>query len=253
MSVKVHHPRTLEELCLRLSDGAELLGGGTILVPEWARHGPPAHAVSLDQIPLARTLTATYVGAAVTLEELCLADGPEVLQAAARSIGTTYLRGQATVGGNVGPDRPGCLLTALASLGARALVLYGTNGREANMTLDEARATGSVILGLEWQRPDASRYRKLRCGRAGLPEFAVGLAVQGRGDRRRLTAAVWRGGTVSAVSTTLAVGSPGDHAVVDALGFRPGLQRWERTVLAGELAGLSSGWRSIPLLQGASR
>jgi hypothetical protein len=63
------------------------------------------------------------------------------------------------------------------------------------MGLDEARATGSVILGLEWQRPNAGRYHKLRSGRAGLPEFAVAVAVKDRGDGRRLTAAVWRGGS----------------------------------------------------------
>lgn len=229
MNLRVYRPETLEELCLRLSDGAHVLGGGTLLVPQWARTGAPVSVVSLDRIALARQLTPNYVGSAVTLERLGDSAVPTVLREAARSIGTPYLRGQATVGGNVGSGRMGCLLTALVSLEARALVLYGSNGREANMTLEEARATGAVILGLEWRSPTMSRYCKLRRGRAGLPEFAVGVAVRGEGDTQRLTAAVWRDGQVSKATTV-----PGG-----VLAFRPALQRWERAVLDDEIQAVS--------------
>jgi hypothetical protein len=56
-------------------------------------------------------------GSAVTLEEVVKSGAPAALRAAGRSIGTPYVRSQATVGGNVGSARPGCLVTPLASLG----------------------------------------------------------------------------------------------------------------------------------------
>lgn len=256
MSVRIHRPQTLEELCLRLADGAQVLGGGTVLVPQWARTSAPASAVTLDRIALAQQLTPSYVGAAVSLEELAGSAVPAALREAARSIGTPHLRSQATVGGNVGSGRPGCLLTALVSLGARALVLYGTNGREANMSLEEARTTGAVILGLEWRCPDVSRYRKLRRGRAGLPEFAVAVAGRRHGHNRRLTAAVWRAGEVTAATTA---GPGGRDAVSDdearmaRLAFQPELDRWEEAVLAAELRAVSGGHAPGLVLQGSQR
>jgi CO/xanthine dehydrogenase FAD-binding subunit len=237
MTVRVHRPRTLEELCFHLSEGAQLLGGGTLLIPRWSRSECPPAAVTLDRIPLARQVSPTYVGAAVTLGEVVNSEAPAALRAASRSIGTSYLRGQATVGGNIGSEPPGCLLTVLAGLEARALVLYGGNGREASMSVEEARVTGSVVLGLEWKRPDASRYRKLRTGRAGPTEFAVALTARDHRDGIRLTAAVWASGSVTVATTVLAIkGSDGLAAQVVAL--LPHLASWEQAVVEAEIEGL---------------
>jgi CO/xanthine dehydrogenase FAD-binding subunit len=239
VSPRVHAPRTLEELALRLSDGAELFGGGTMLVPQWVRDGAPRSAVTLARILRARQITPTYVGAAVTLDEVVKSDAPAALRTASRSIGTVYLRTQATVGGNLGSARQGCLVTALAGLGARALVLYGVNGREANMSLEEAQASGSVILGLDWPRPTASRYRKVRSGRAGPSEFAVAVVMKDREDRQRVTSAVWRPGLTSPASASVDVGAGSDpEELMAAFPFSSGLSSWEGAIVVAELGAL---------------
>jgi len=247
MSLRVHRPQTLEELCLNLAEGAQLLGGGTVLIPRWNREQAPSSAVTLERIPLARLVTATYVGAAVTLEEMAGSDGPAALRAASRAIGTSYLRSQATVGGNLGAAQPGCLLTALAGLDARAQVLYGENGRQASVTLEEARAAGSVILGLEWVRPVASRYRKLRSGRAGRPEFAVAMAAREQPDRVRLTAAVWSGGLVTVAHGVLAREGFSEPAKL-ARALFPKLAGWQHSVVASELQALLTERRDSPAM-----
>ncbi|MCA1846198.1 MAG: hypothetical protein LC792_24000, partial [Actinobacteria bacterium] len=132
---------------------------------------------------------------------------------------------------------PGCLITALVGLEARVLVLDGRNGRQASVTLEEARAAGSVILGLKWARPYASRYRKLRCGRAGRPEFAVAMTAREQPGRSRLTVALWSGGSIT-VATTAPAGDGGGEPAALAGSLFPGLAGWRHAVVTNELEAL---------------
>jgi 4-hydroxybenzoyl-CoA reductase subunit beta len=107
----LERPRSLAEAAALASrKGARLIAGGTGLVPN-LRLGleVPKVLVALDAIPELREIRLSQlsenhirIGAAVTLQQLCDADGiPTAVKEAARAVGAPTHRSAATLGGNL--------------------------------------------------------------------------------------------------------------------------------------------------------
>jgi CO/xanthine dehydrogenase FAD-binding subunit len=224
--VRIDRPRTLEELHLHVESGAQLMGGGTLLVPGWRRR-PPSQVVVLDRIEVAGSVESCYLGAAAAIAALDVGLVPHSLRMAANRIGTAPVRAQATVGGNLLGSGPRCLLAPLVSLQARARVLGGAGGLIVDMPLADAMRERRVLVGLQWRTPSHSAYRRLQRRRVGPPDFAVAGAVLKRHRATSLTVAVWSAGVVESATVPF-----GDQRSVSAAlgqlgtGFRE--EMWQR-------------------------
>lgn len=103
----MHQPRTITEalVCMSEFNGRyALLAGGTDLLPGYARQLHVCeHVISLSGIESMRRLSATSIGACVTLTDLIRNESilPPVLVQAARGIAGPAVRSSATVGGNL--------------------------------------------------------------------------------------------------------------------------------------------------------
>ena len=134
-------PQTVEEAVSLLSstDGATLLAGGTVVVPEITRLGGTGLTViDIGRIEALRAMGqedgSLRIGAAVTLARLAASSevqsGHAALAQAATAIGNPNVRRTATVGGNLGFARPlADLPPVLLALDAEA-ILSGPRGVE---------------------------------------------------------------------------------------------------------------------------
>jgi carbon-monoxide dehydrogenase medium subunit len=153
----------LEELVESFGDGSDavVLGGGTVLVPEFVhRRARPQRVVllppGLDTV--SREDGKVTIGAAVRVSELEDADEP--LATAARHLADSEIRGQATIGGNLcvrGGETPrGDLQAPLLALGATVRTT-GAGGERTEPLEDflAAGASGRVVLDVSYD--DAER------------------------------------------------------------------------------------------------
>ena len=208
-------PRTIGELrsILRAEGGdIRLLGGGTLEIPRWMRHGAPDAVVHLPSILELRTVQPGRCGATTTLAQI--ADDPRLpasLRQAAASTGGPALREIATIGGNLAAGYPGCLAVALLTLEDVKLGTFSAQKtRIATESLDDKYIiVDGVILFVEWlDRPDQyTGFRKVAIRAAGGPnvaavavrltesECAIAVGSTGAPPHRLLcTEAAWRRG-----------------------------------------------------------
>ncbi|MBT3149532.1 FAD binding domain-containing protein [Streptomyces sp. CHD11] len=181
-------PTTLSEARQCLAEGAVPVGGATLVWALWQRDGFPEQAMSLRELPEANRTERQALGAAVLLHQV---DDrvPEVLRGAASTVGTGAVRRTATVGGNIVGSTLRCLLPAALVLNARATVLDRDGAYETD--LGEVVAKRHLLLGIRWQDPVASGYRKEPGEVGGPPPLVVATAVHTGGDgRHHLSVAV---------------------------------------------------------------
>ncbi|WP_210571437.1 FAD binding domain-containing protein [Streptomyces sp. GESEQ-4] len=204
-------PTSIPEVQECLADGAVPIGGATLVWAAWQRDGFPELAVSLRDLPEANTIGAEELGAAVVLHQI---DDrvPEVLHRAAAGVGTGAVRRAATVGGNLVGSTLRCLLPAAVVLDARAVVLEPEGLFETD--LSDVLAKHQLLVGLRWNAPVISGYRKLEAEAGGPPPFVVASALHADDDGTRLRVAVRDGYEVLSGSVPCAEDSAD---VLDAL------------------------------------
>ncbi|WP_395570595.1 FAD binding domain-containing protein [Streptomyces sp. BK79] len=206
-------PTSVSEARECMAEGAVPIGGATLVWAAWQRDGFPDLAMSLRDLPEATVVEPEALGAAVVLHGI---DDrvPEVLRAAAGSVGTGAVRRTATVGGNLVGSSLRCLLPAALVLDARATVLGPDRAYETDLA--EVVAKRHLLLGLHWRTPIASGYRKQPAAAGGPPPLVVATAVHADAEgRRHLRVAVRDGYEVLSGTTPC---DEGADAVVDALG-----------------------------------
>lgn len=103
----LHQPQTVNEALGYMAEFrgcCTLMAGGTDLLPGYAQHlNTQPHVISLSGIPSLTHLSASSIGACVTLSEL-IGNGqmlPPVIAETARGISGPAIRSSATVGGNL--------------------------------------------------------------------------------------------------------------------------------------------------------
>ncbi len=103
----LHQPQTVDEALVYMADfrgRCTLMAGGTDLLPGYAqRTNAQPHVISLSGIPSMTRLSASSIGACVTLSELIRKGQmlPPVIAETARGIAGPAVRSAATVGGNL--------------------------------------------------------------------------------------------------------------------------------------------------------
>ncbi|MET9144795.1 FAD binding domain-containing protein [Streptomyces sp. NPDC004042] len=168
-------PTSVSEARECVAEGIVPIGGATLLWATWQRDGFPEQAMSLRELPEANVIGRETLGAAVVLHRM---DDrvPEVLRAAAATIGTGAVRRTASVGGNLVGSSLRCLLPAALVLRARATVLDADGVQETGLA-EAMEAKGSVLLSLRWNAPVASAHRKLPGAAGGPPPLVVASAL----------------------------------------------------------------------------
>ncbi|MFI9544117.1 FAD binding domain-containing protein [Streptomyces sp. NPDC052016] len=202
-------PTSVSEAQEFLSDGAVPIGGATLVWATWQRDGFPDQAMSLRDLPEANTVGRGTLGAAVVLHRIG-DDVPEVLRQAAATVGTGAVRRTATVGGNLVGSTLRCLLPAALVLDARATVLEPDRLYETDLA--EVVAKRPLLLGLKWNDPSVSGYRKLAAEAGGPPPFVVAAAVHADADGQRLLRVAVRDG-YEVLSETAPCGAGAEEAV----------------------------------------
>ena len=164
MSAKILLPESREAAVAAFADGGDVtvLGGGTILMPEFAmgtRPGPSVLALGragLDGV--SRAEGHVTIGAATPIAALEALDEP--LASAARHVADPEIRAQATIGGNLcaraSEEAPrGDLQAPLIALGAT--VSWAAGGSEHISSVEEFLEHGQTGLVLEISYPEAAR------------------------------------------------------------------------------------------------
>lgn len=181
-------PTSVSEAQECMAEGAEPIGGATLVWAAWQRDGFPERAMSLRNLPEANAIGPGALGSAVVLNRI---DDrvPEVLRGAAGSVGTGAVRRTATVGGNLVGSTLRCLLPAALVLDAGATVLEPD--RVCETDLAEVIAKHHLLLSLHWREPRVSGYHKVSGDAGGPPPLVVATAVHADDDgRHRLRVAV---------------------------------------------------------------
>ncbi|MCX4767188.1 FAD binding domain-containing protein [Streptomyces sp. NBC_01275] len=212
-------PTSIAEAQECLSEGAIPIGGATLVWAAWQRDGFPEQAMSLRNLPEANAIGREELGAAVLLHRVDAAV-PQALHRAAAGVGTGAVRRTATVGGNLVGSTLRCLLPAALVLDARATVLEPDGVYETDLA--EVLAKRQLLLGLRWNEPLASGYRKLPGDAGGPPPLVVAVALHtdpDAGGGQRLRVAVRDGYEVLSESTPYEPHDAGVDAGLD--------QAWE--------------------------
>lgn len=181
-------PTSVSEAQECMAEGAEPIGGATLVWATWQRDGFPEQAMSLRHLPEANVIGSGTLGSAVVLNQV---DDrvPEALRRAAGSVGTGAVRRTATVGGNLVGSTLRCLLPAALVLDAHATVLAPERVYETDLA--EVLAKHHLLLSLHWRTPVATGYHKESGDAGGPPPLVVAAAVHAEDDgRRRLRVAV---------------------------------------------------------------
>ncbi|MER7675280.1 FAD binding domain-containing protein [Streptomyces sp. NPDC096934] len=181
-------PTSVSEAQECMAEGAEPIGGATLVWATWQRDGFPERAMSLRDLPEANAIGSGSLGSAVVLNRV---DDrvPEVLRRAAGSVGTGAVRRTATVGGNLVGSTLRCLLPAALVLDAGATVLEPDRVYETDLA--EVIAKRHLLLALHWREPTVSGYLKAAGEAGGPPPLVVATAVHADDDgRHRLRVAV---------------------------------------------------------------
>jgi carbon-monoxide dehydrogenase medium subunit len=201
-------PSTVEQAAALVArqEGAMLLGGGTVLVPELVRQGPSAGTlVDIGGIDGLRRLEPSNgrleLGAMVALGRIAasaeIGKDCAALSQAAAAIGNPQVRQAATVGGNLALGQPVAdLPTALLALGAEVLEFgaEGETSRPVERFLAEGLSPGSLITAVRLPREDGRRsgFAKFAWRRASgktIVSVAAALRIEsGRIAAPRLTA-----------------------------------------------------------------
>ncbi|MEU5116457.1 FAD binding domain-containing protein [Streptomyces longwoodensis] len=204
-------PTSLSEARECVAEGAVPIGGATLVWATFQRDGFPEQAVSLRQLPQATAIGPDVLGSAVRLHQV---DDrvPEVLRAAAATVGTGAVRRTATVGGNIVGSTLRCLLPAALVLDARATVLEQSGAYETDLA--EVVEKRQLLLSIRWRVPLTSGYHKAAGEAGGPPPLVVASAVHAEGGEQCLRVAVRDGYDV--LRATVPCGT-GVDPVLDAL------------------------------------
>jgi CO/xanthine dehydrogenase FAD-binding subunit len=204
-------PTSLSEARECVAEGAVPIGGATLVWAAFQRDGFPEQAVSLRQLPQATAIGPDVLGSAVRLHQV---DDrvPEVLRAAAATVGTGAVRRTATVGGNIVGSTLRCLLPAALVLDARATVLEQSGAYETDLA--EVVEKRQLLLSIRWRVPLTSGYHKAAGEAGGPPPLVVASAVHAEGGEHHLRVAVRDGYDV--LRATVPCGT-GVDPVLDAL------------------------------------
>ncbi|MGW5773441.1 FAD binding domain-containing protein [Streptomyces longwoodensis] len=180
-------PTSLSEARECVAEGAVPIGGATLVWAAFQRDGFPEQAVSLRHLPEATAIGPDVLGSAVRLHQV---DDrvPEVLRAAAATVGTGAVRRTATVGGNIVGSTLRCLLPAALVLDARATVLEQAGVYETDLA--EVVEKRQLLLSIRWRVPLTSGYHKAPGEAGGPPPLVVASAVHAEGGERILRVAV---------------------------------------------------------------
>lgn len=130
-------PASVDEAVALGKDGYVFLAGGTqVNNAPFKKWGTPVErVVSLDRLDLSgihAEAKTVVIGATTTLQEIADSDlPPEAIRDAARFIPTRSVRNVATVGGNIGANRPDSyVIPALIALGAEVVTPEGAHSVE---------------------------------------------------------------------------------------------------------------------------
>jgi carbon-monoxide dehydrogenase medium subunit len=191
--MKYSKARSVTDALLQLADGAVVLAGGTVLVPEMMAAGAgPQQLVDIGGLDglrgIRRDGSTLVIGALVTLAEL--ANGaPELpaVQAAASEVANPHVRLVGTVGGNLAFRQPYPNLPPVLMALAADVVLAGPNGEEI-IPIDQVAHEGvprgrlitavSVPLGRS-RRAGFRKYAWRQSSGRTLVSVGVGLEMKG--------------------------------------------------------------------------
>ncbi len=156
---------TMTEAAGALSDGAHLIGGGTLLMRAVNYGAPEVRRLVRVTDPALRAIRneggRVVIGAQATMADILRAREADFLAPAARAVGGPAVRNMATVGGNLYAPHPyGDFATALLALDATVR----TGGADVPISEFLAnRAQGGPVFSISVARPsgEAFRFRKV--------------------------------------------------------------------------------------------
>lgn len=176
---RIHQPKTVDHLSalLKAYPSIQLLGGGTLIIPNWRVQGVPKEAVYLPGVPALRQWGRDWCGAAATLTEVSVQPHfPHALRQAAASIASPMIRNIATIGGNLASDGPRCLAVALLVLNTTVerLATSPAGEKTEQMQLEEMVNDTAPILAVRWTIPAGARsaFNKIGMRLGGGPYYA---------------------------------------------------------------------------------
>lgn len=197
----VLQPTTVDELAMHLDayPSAQLLAGGTLIVPVWQQQRTPSHIVYLPTVATLHVREENSCGAVVTLAHITQdARYPLALREAAMSIGGPAVRNLATIGGNLAGQGPKCLAVALLVLQATVEQIKTYSSPRTGMCeLSEALAhPDALITSVHWKLPDGacSTFLKLGLRATGGPNLGA-VAVRWGGPNQPEACAIAVGST----------------------------------------------------------
>jgi CO/xanthine dehydrogenase FAD-binding subunit len=148
---------------------ARYLGGGTLVMRALNEGDISISTIVRANDQALRRIEAAgprvTIGAGVTFAKILSERDLAFLHAPARSIGGPAVRNMGTVGGNLfAPNPYGDFAVALLALSATVAVQGGFGARD--VPVDEflqsrERQSGSLVISVSFQKPEAFRYRKI--------------------------------------------------------------------------------------------
>jgi len=192
MSVTVETCATAAEAARALGQGAQYLGGGTIVMRRVNAGDQHLSRLVRSTDPGLRAIRSTSqgvsLGAGVTMAQIMAHPDLGFLAPAARAVGGPALREMATVGGNLFARAPyGDLAVLLLALGAQAVMSDGGSPRPLEELWRGGRS--GLVLSLEVPRPREARatgYLKVaRVHPVGTPVISLAAYLPREGGRIR--------------------------------------------------------------------
>lgn len=180
MLQSVATPGSLPEAIAILGDGARLIAGGTVVMPE-LNYGTDAFTrlVSLRRAGLSGISVkdgAVTIGAAATLADVEADENLAFLRPALDAIASPTIRNMATIGGNLFVKQPyGDFAVCLIALGAKAAIAGPQGERTASVEdlVKDGIGAGEIVTAVSFAVPRADAFKFAKAGRKALNAAAI--------------------------------------------------------------------------------
>lgn len=191
MAVLVETHPTLSEAHRALGSDGTYLGGGTLVMRDVNAGVLQGRVVRTNDPALRRitpSLDSVEIGAGVTMAMILAERELAHLHPVARAVGGPQIRGMATLGGNLFAGHPyGDLATALLALGARIVMVGGTQRPIEEFLRDRTRA--GIVASVQVPRPREPRaFGFLKVSRVkpkGVSVLSIAASLPRDGGRLR--------------------------------------------------------------------
>lgn len=179
MVTAVHVPDTLEDAISAAANGAQVIAGGTIVMPQvntaTTTDGELVSLRRLGLVGVAEQDGRVVIGAATTLAELLDAQAVGFLHDAVTSIASPQIRNMATVAGNFAKAPQGDMATCLLALDAEVEIATASGPRTASVAsvIEQSPATGEIITSVQFDVPPEGAWRYTKAMRRKQNSAAV--------------------------------------------------------------------------------